>query len=71
MPFLLMFSDAPFHLEIPSTNMTLLTLFMWLSMWKRHFWQCIVKYVENQSRKTENHGTLAKRHLTFFGSQSN
>ena len=48
--FLTMFYDVQFVLEILCRNMTLLTWSMWLSMWKRHVRQGLIKCVENISR---------------------
>ena len=63
--FLLMFSDVPFCHEILSTNVTVPTKSMWLSIWKRHLMQCIVKCVESFSIKSENHETPTTKHHFF------
>ena len=50
---------------ILSTNVTVPTKYMWLSMWKRRLRQRNVKCVESVSIKSENHGTLAKKASNF------
>ena len=61
----LMFFDVQLDLENLSTNMTLSTWFMWLSMWKRHLWQCIVKCVEGHKRENWEKRNTCQRYQIF------
>ena len=64
--FLEMFYHLPFLPELSSTNVTSITSYMCLFMWKRHLRHCYVKCVENDSRKKtkmEEHMQNKHKHI--------
>ena len=64
--FLRMFSHLLFHLELFSTHMTSITLYMCVFMCKKHLKHFHVNCVGNMSRKRREHTNHMQKSISLF-----